>query len=270
MMVVAKSPAAERDLAEQLRAADMLDMSSIGKKLYVALLLGHPGGPQKQSCITASGNIGRDPKNAKMWTVTPAGKPAKTIFRVHASSKKHGVSLVTAELFSGRTHQIRVHAACLGAPVANDKLYASLHQPKAFQAFRQQPFCQGLSDKRQLLHAFALNIDHPVRDRGERARLRLRAPVPHDMANIIGQVWPDLSIEPGASWPNWPAGFEPQTESQDGMFASKSCQPLGSLSFGFSWFFRLTKSTICSHSFSKQHTPDQSVSPCHFSQILPG
>lgn len=104
VMVVAKSPASEKDLAEQLRAADMqLDPSQTGKKLYVALLLGHPGGEEKRSCITASGNIGRDPKNGKMWAVTSAGKPAKTIFRVHASSKKHGLSLVTAELFSGRT-----------------------------------------------------------------------------------------------------------------------------------------------------------------------
>ena len=206
MMVVAKSPASEKDLAEQLRAADMqLDPSQTGKKLYVALLLGHPGGEEKRSCITASGNIGRDPKHGKMWAVTSAGKPAKTIFRVHASSKKHGLSLVTAELFSGRTHQIRVHAASLGAPVANDKVYASIYQPKAFQAFRRRPFSQGLPDKRQLLHAFGLNIEHPVRSRGH-GPLRLRAPIPKDMSDIIRQVWPDLSLEP-PRWPNWPEGF---------------------------------------------------------------
>ena len=140
-----------------------------------------------------------------MWAVTSAGKPAKTIFRVHASSKKHGLSLVTAELFSGRTHQIRVHAASLGAPVANDKVYASIYQPKAFQAFRRRPFSQGLPDKRQLLHAFGLNIEHPVRSRGH-GPLRLRAPIPKDMSDIIRQVWPDLSLEP-PRWPNWPEGF---------------------------------------------------------------
>eukprot|EP00438_Fugacium_kawagutii_P019720 Skav213549 [mRNA] locus=scaffold263:52047:52643:+ [translate_table: standard] len=176
----------------------------MGKKLYVALLLGHPGGEQRQTCITASGNIGRDPKDSKMWAVTFAGKPAKTIFRVHAFSQKHGLSLVTAELFSGRTHQIRVHAASLGAPVANDKIYASKYQPKAFQTFRRSALSQGLADKRQLLHAFALNIDHPVSGQA----LHLRAPIPKDMSGIIRQVWPEVSCKPGASWANWPSGLD--------------------------------------------------------------
>ena len=206
VMVLAKSPEAEINLAQQLRAQDMLDTSPSGKKVYVALLLGHLG-EQKSSCVVASGSIGRHPKNNKMWTVTPAGKPAKTVFRVHAFSQKHGLSLVTAELFSGRTHQIRVHAACLGAPVANDKLYASFHQPKAFQAFCKGPLHKGLADKRQLLHAWALNIDHPLQS----ARLQLRAPIPSDMANIIRQVWPHLSNTTPVGWPNWPAelpGFQ--------------------------------------------------------------
>ena len=207
VMVLAKSPEAEINLAQQLRAQDMLDTSPSGKKVYVALLLGHLG-EQKSSCVVASGSIGRHPKNNKMWTVTPAGKPAKTVFRVHAFSQKHGLSLVTAELFSGRTHQIRVHAACLGAPVANDKLYASFHQPKAFQAFCKGPLHKGLADKRQLLHAWALNIDHPL---DPSARLQLRAPIPSDMANIIRQVWPHLSNTTPVGWPNWPAelpGFQ--------------------------------------------------------------
>ncbi|CAK9077236.1 unnamed protein product [Durusdinium trenchii] len=202
VMVIAKSPSAEKSLAHQLRAVDMLDMAHEGKKLYVALLLGHPGSETK-SCITANGAIGRHPQNARLWAVIPGGKPAKTIFRVHAFSKKHGLSLVTAELFSGRTHQIRVHAAFLGSPVANDNLYAR----SQLQSFRHS-FGKGLAERRQLLHAWALNIEHPLKQR--RRSLQLRAPLPQDMANIIQQVWPGMTLNPTA-WSGMPGWHKSET-----------------------------------------------------------
>ena len=150
VMVIAKTPVAEKALAEELRTLDMR-LESESKKLYVALLLGHPGG----ETITADGAIGR---NGRLWAVVPGGKAAKTVFHVHAFNQKHGLSLVTAELFTGRTHQIRVHSAFLGAPVANDHLYAP---SQALKTFREN-LGKGLKERRQLLHAWKLKVNHPV------------------------------------------------------------------------------------------------------------
>ncbi|CAJ1331826.1 unnamed protein product [Effrenium voratum] len=198
VMVIAKSPLAEKGLTAQLRAADMLLGHSSGKKVYVAVLLGHPGGSQ---CITALGKIGRNPQNPKVWAVTADGKPAKTVFRVHAFSKKHGLSLVTAEIFTGRTHQIRVHAAHLGSPVANDHLYTQ----KRFEL----PSLGRLPERRQLLHAWLLDLEHPDTQR----RILLRAALPPDMAGVVQRVWPELSLDP-AAWPGMLARFQSQQSVQ--------------------------------------------------------
>ena len=178
VMVIAKTRAVEQQLVTQLRAAEM-DHS--GKKIYVALLAGHPG-QQGQACLTCEGAIGRDPSNPKRWAVVPDGKAAKTVFRVHAFSKQQGFCLVTAELFSGRTHQIRVHAAFLGAPVANDHLYGRS--------------ALGLPRGRQLLHAWALDIMQPMTSQ----ELHLRAPLPTDLTKTLDQLWPDVGHEP-STWP---------------------------------------------------------------------
>ena len=101
VMVLAKCMSAERHLAQQMRAVDLMYHAPIGKKIYVSLLLGHPGGPQRKSDVTVAGSIGRHPKIGRSWAVVPDGKPAKTIIRVHAFSKEHAMSLVTAELRHG-------------------------------------------------------------------------------------------------------------------------------------------------------------------------
>jgi 23S rRNA-/tRNA-specific pseudouridylate synthase len=54
---------------------------------------------------------------------SPFGKRAKTVFRVLATDPARKLSLLEATLFTGRTHQIRLHAAHLGYPILGDKLY---------------------------------------------------------------------------------------------------------------------------------------------------
>eukprot|EP00439_Symbiodinium_sp_Y106_P069553 s822_g11.t7 len=200
VMIMAKSITSESHLAQQFRAADFMYHAPLGKKVYVSLLLGHPGGALQRSDITVMQSIGRHPKNGRLWAVVPDGKQAKTVIRVHAFSKKHSLSLVTAELFTGRTHQIRVHCSHLEAPVANDSLYAPASKNKAFQQSLELALPKG----RQLLHAWALDLDHPTRERGT---LRLRAPLPEDMAAVVKKVWPSLALEP-ASWPGMPARLQ--------------------------------------------------------------
>ena len=200
VMIMAKSITSASHLAQQFRAADFMYHAPLGKKVYVSLLLGDPGGAAERRDITVMQSIGRHPKNGRLWAVVPDGKQAKTVIRVHAFSKKHSLSLVTAELFTGRTHQIRVHCSHLEAPVANDSLYAPASKNKAFQQSLEIALPKG----RQLLHAWALDLDHPTRERGA---LRLRAPLPEDMAAIVKKVWPSLALDP-TSWPGMPARLQ--------------------------------------------------------------
>ena len=61
--------------------------------------------------------------NKRRMAVVPAsagGKHARSRVRVLGHNAKHDVSLAEVEIFTGRTHQIRVHCASLGAPVAGD------------------------------------------------------------------------------------------------------------------------------------------------------
>jgi RluA family pseudouridine synthase len=93
--------------------------------------------------------------------VDPAGKPSKTLFfREQIAS---GLTLARIKTFSGRTHQIRCHAAHFGHPVLGDKLYGQ--SDAAFLAFledRMAPMFEpwGRFD-RQLLHASVLSLPHP-------------------------------------------------------------------------------------------------------------
>lgn len=91
--------------------------------------------------------------------VHPDGRPAHTRFTLRA--RLPGASLVRAVPLTGRTHQIRAHAALLGHPVWGDKLYG--RSDAAFLAWVQAG--ERNSAQRQLLHASELTFTHPVTGR---------------------------------------------------------------------------------------------------------
>jgi 23S rRNA pseudouridine955/2504/2580 synthase len=98
------------------------------------------------------------------------GKPARTVFR--RLRQFGGATLAEVRLFSGRTHQIRVHAAYLGAPVAGDDKYGGAEANRRFRA---------LGLKRLFLHAAALTF----RAEYMAAPLRVEAPVPAALEAVI-------------------------------------------------------------------------------------
>ena len=108
--------------------------------------------------------IGRDEDSTVARRVCPGGAAAVTHYRV--LSQKGGFSLVKLTPETGRTHQIRVHMAYIGCPLAGDWLYG-----------REDPALIG----RPALHSCGLTMAHPVT--GE--VLRLAAPMPEDMARLI-------------------------------------------------------------------------------------
>ncbi len=82
--------------------------------------------------------------------ISPNGKPAKSIFNPIVYSSEHACTLVEVEIFTGRTHQIRVHANFLGQPVAMDTKYGD----ESWNATLQK-----LGLKRMLLHAKELRFE---------------------------------------------------------------------------------------------------------------
>lgn len=101
------------------------------------------------------------------------GKPARTFFRQVA--RYSNATLADVKLYSGRTHQIRVHAASLGAPVAGDDKYGDL---AANQGFRK------LGLKRLFLHAIALTFS----PREGMAEICVEAPLPPSLMAFLRRL----------------------------------------------------------------------------------
>ncbi|MDO5532157.1 RluA family pseudouridine synthase [Sutterella sp.] len=114
------------------------------------------------------------PSGERRVRVSPDGMSAHTIFTV---IRRFGaVTLLDAELKTGRTHQIRVHAATEGFPLAGDDKYGDF-------AFNRE-LTHGLLGaplKRMFLHAWNLKFIHPVTDEP----LDIVAPLPADLAEVV-------------------------------------------------------------------------------------
>lgn len=106
----------------------------------------------------------------RMVKVSREGKAAQSLFK--PLQKFAGSALMDIRIYTGRTHQIRVHAAHIGHPVAGDDKYGDREANKALKAV-------GL--KRMFLHAHRLAFPHP--ETGE--RLALTAPLDDELQSVI-------------------------------------------------------------------------------------
>ncbi len=110
LLMVAKNDSAHLCLAEQIKEHSFT-------RIYHAVVYGHP---QKEGSVRAP--IGRSPNDRKkMCVIARNSKPAVTHYRVLEELK--GFSHLELRLETGRTHQIRVHMAYIGHPVAGDPVY---------------------------------------------------------------------------------------------------------------------------------------------------
>jgi len=132
ILVCAKSAAALSRLSASFKTREV-------KKTYQAIVKNRP--IPSRGYIDAP--IGRDPRNRKKQAVTTKGKEAKTGYRTIRIFK--GFSHLSLDLYTGRTHQLRVHLSHIGCPIAGDPLYA--------RSSRSAP--------RLCLAATALAIPHP-------------------------------------------------------------------------------------------------------------
>lgn len=162
-LVVAKSDAAHLALSEQFANRQV-------EKLYKTIACGRL--PRDSGAIDAA--ISRHPGQRKKMTVAAAraGRAALSSYRV--IERWRAASLVEVVIHTGRTHQIRVHLAHLGFPVAGDLVYGR----RANAVLRE---ATGYAAPRQLLHAWRLALTHPVTGR----RLKIEAPLPPDFSTAL-------------------------------------------------------------------------------------
>jgi len=163
-LVVAKTNEAHEKLSAQLQD------KSMGR--YYLALIDHP---LKEDTVVDK-PIGRNPKNRLKMDVVPHGKTAKTAFAKLAVSP-HDTELIAAKLFTGRTHQIRVHLNTLGRHILGDDLYG-------FKSKRDKI-------PRVYLHAYLLYLIHPVT--GE--KMEFIAPLFEDMRDYLTKYFTSESIE---------------------------------------------------------------------------
>lgn len=148
LIVVAKNNASHLSLAEQIKVHDV-------KRVYFAVCYGH----LKEQFGTIDAPIGRDKKDRKkMAVIYENSKNAITHYEV--LSEYEGFSLVKVRLETGRTHQIRVHFAHIGHPLAGDAVYGPKKVITALEG--------------QCLHAKEIEFAHPKS--GETIHLETKLP----------------------------------------------------------------------------------------------
>lgn len=164
VLMLAKKRSALTALHEQLRAGRV-------QKLYLALI--HGAWRERRRDINLPLNKYVLASGERRVSVREDGQISHT--RIRLRQKWSDLSLLEAELKTGRTHQIRVHLAHLGFPIAGDDKYGDFALNKALAR-------QGL--KRMFLHACKTVIVHPRS--GE--RIAFEAPLPQDLQGFLRRL----------------------------------------------------------------------------------
>ena len=113
--------------------------------------------------------IGRDDTSVVARKIRPDGAFAVSHYEVLAQGER--LSLLALQPETGRTHQLRVHMAFLGCPLAGDWLYG-VEEPELIA--------------RPALHSRRVTLDHPVT--GE--RVEVSTPLPEDMQSLLRRWFP--------------------------------------------------------------------------------
>jgi len=157
LLVIGRTLGATADLQRQMQARST-------EKRYLLLVRGNL--KEDEGLIDAP--IGRDVRNRQRMAVRAGGREAQTRFFVR--ERFGDWTLVEALLLTGRTHQLRVHFASIGHPVAGDDTYGGGRKPPALA--------------RQFVHAASLRVRSPA-DGQEHT---FAAPLPHDLQGPLDRL----------------------------------------------------------------------------------
>lgn len=157
VLIAAKTSYAHRSLVEKFSQRQM-------QKTYKAVCLGIPTVKEINTPIK------RHPtKRQEMTTSTSLEGGKNAITKLEVIAKTKDLSLLSIELITGRTHQIRVHLKHIGCPILGDSLYGKESANTKWGA------------KRQFLHAEHISFTHPRTSK----ILKITAPLPKDMQSFI-------------------------------------------------------------------------------------
>jgi 23S rRNA pseudouridine1911/1915/1917 synthase len=176
LMVVAKNDRAHRKLSAQFA-----DHGRTGplERAYLAFVWGVPDRPKG----TIDAPLDRHPKARDKQAVRRGGREAITHWERLETYKgidgKPVASLISCQLETGRTHQIRAHLAHIGHPLLGDDVYGPGFKTKA-ALLRQEGRAALDALGRQALHAYLLGFEHPLTGEDQ----SFRSPLPADLAAL--------------------------------------------------------------------------------------
>ena len=162
LLVVAKTPLAYASLTAQLAARTV-------RRVYVAVVHGR----LTRAEAVLDKPIGRDPRDRTRMAVLPPGRGRRAVTNVRVLERFAEFTFLEARLQTGRTHQIRVHLADLGHPIAGDGTYGGRRR-------RELPVpLEGLA-----LHATALAFVHPATEQ----RVEFASPLPPRIERLLSHL----------------------------------------------------------------------------------
>lgn len=161
VLLLAKNGSALRRLVKSLN-------QGMFHKQYTVLVLGQPS--------SASGIIDLPLQRREHGTKMVAGKGKKSVTHYSVTQEFHDCSLVSVELETGRTHQIRAHFAAIGHPVVGDNQHGDFQQNKIFR--------KKYGVRRQFLHAHSLGFPHPTTG----TQVSVTAPLLNDLQSVLEKI----------------------------------------------------------------------------------
>lgn len=159
-LVIAKHDQAHQHLQAQIQA-------KTARRIYLGVVFGRPA----QSQGTISAPIGRHPVDRQKMAVLPPGQGRAAVTHWQVLERLGNYTLMQFELETGRTHQIRVHAAHLHLPIVGDPLYT-------------QSKTSPVKLSGQALHAWKLSFVHPRTGQP----LQVTAPLPEEFERLLRQL----------------------------------------------------------------------------------
>ncbi|NCB13359.1 MAG: RluA family pseudouridine synthase [Erysipelotrichia bacterium] len=157
VMVVAKTNEAHTGLSKQLEEKSM-------GRYYLAII----DMPLKENLFIEK-PIGRNPNNRLKMSIEENGRNAKSAFSKIALSDNEKIELIACKLFTGRTHQIRIHLSSINRHILGDNLYGFKGELNKINRF--------------YLHAYYLYLTHPITNK----QMSFKANLPEDMNNFLNK-----------------------------------------------------------------------------------